>query len=120
MLLAAPFVASEAGAIQLAYGPVILGAVIVAYRGIRAELARQNANNATQDIAIGVIVSQIAPMDSRIGALELGGTSMAVAQAALQAEVKAHLDWAAGRDKALTKERSRRPQGYPQQGGNQQ
>jgi hypothetical protein len=116
MLLAAPLVNTTGGAIQLVYGPVILTAILAAWAGVKKRLDKQDSNNATQDVAIGVIVSQIAPLTTRMGTAEVTITSMGQAQAVLQEQVRAHLEWAAARDKALTKKNHGRPQGYPQAG----
>lgn len=97
MLLATPFASSPAGAITVAFAPVILATLIAGYLRIIKRLDRQDNNAADADNAIGILVSQIAPLDGRVGKLELGQSALDTAQAVLQEKVRAHEQWSRDR-----------------------
>lgn len=94
MLEAVPFIQSGAGVVTLAYGP-LLGAVFgYGFKRLLSRLDRQDSNAVVMDKAIGVLVSQVAPMADRITIAEANINTLDKAQAVLAEHVRQHDEWA--------------------------
>jgi hypothetical protein len=93
VLSATPFVASTAGVVTLTYGPLMLAAVGFGFKRILARLDRQDANSVDQDKAIGILVSQVAPLHDRLTIAESNVTALDRAQAVLRERIDQYIQW---------------------------
>lgn len=94
MLDAAPFVASGAGLITLAYGPLLGVAFGYGFKRLMTRLDKQDSNAVVMDKAIGVLVSQVAPLADRVTIAESNINTLDKAQAVLSEHVRQHDEWA--------------------------
>lgn len=97
MLLASAFASSPAGVFSSVGVAAILAGITAQHFYTRKRLDDQDTNSALLDKAVGILVSQIAPLDGRVGKLELGQSTLSTAQAVLQEQVRAHEQWSRDR-----------------------